>query len=277
MKTDIFNLQIIAIKDILAHEEYDEKRALPLITRLKDEKYLANPILVAPLNGGKFLQLDGMNRLSAFKLMGLKSILAQIIEYEDQDKVELSSWLHLIKGDVNQFLDFVKTEAECNVKKGNIFSVGHKYIKEEGLGRICTIVSRKCKVFDVYSNESLGSKVMKLNKMVSFYKTRIIRDVLPANPDGQSVKMVFASHTESDFMVIFPTFTRHQIIEVVKQKLLFPPGITRHIIKRRCLNFNIPVSHFDPKISLEGQNKKLEEMLQRRAFRVYEESTVYFE
>src|SRR3990167_4547707 len=97
MKTDIFHLQIIPIKNILPHEEFDEKRTHPLVSRLRKDGYLANPIIVAALGEGKHLQLDGMNRFSAFKMMKIPTILAQIIDYNDQDIVELSSWAHLFQ------------------------------------------------------------------------------------------------------------------------------------------------------------------------------------
>ena len=78
-------------------------------------------------------------------------------------------------------------------------------------------------------------------------------------------------------MVIFPTFTRHQIVKIVEKKLLFPPGVTRHIIKRRCLNINIPLSIFNKKVSIVKQNAQLETILKNRRFRLYEEPTIYFE
>lgn len=85
MKTDIFHLQIIPLADILVHEEYDQSRTLPLIERLKYDSFIANPIIVASIGEGKYLQLDGVNRYTAFKRLGLSSILAQIINYIARD------------------------------------------------------------------------------------------------------------------------------------------------------------------------------------------------
>lgn len=277
MKTDIFNLQIIPISEILVHEVYDQSRALPLVKRLKKEQVMVNPIIVAQIDGRKYLQLDGMNRFSAFKMLGMKSILCQIIDYNDQESVELSSWSHLFHDKDQDFIEEVKKIEGLTVKDGEAENVGHRYIKEEGLGRLCTFCSRKGKVYIVSTNGKLPEKVEKLNNLVSLYEDRIIRDVLPPRPAQGDLELLFMEHSSTDMMVVFPTFTRHQIVETVKNGKLFPAGITRHIIRRRCLNVNIPLSIFDNNKTVMDQNKKFENYLSLRNFRLYEEPTVYFE
>jgi len=277
MNTDVFQLQIIPVSDILPHEEFDEKRALPLVEKLKKEKELVNPILVATLDNGKYLQLDGMNRLSAFKMMGIHTILAQIIDYNNQDSVELASWLHLFKSDLDKFLEFVTSVEGLSLETADIDRVGNRYIREDGTARLCTIVARKGDVRLVVSDGNLYDKIEKMNKIVSYYRNQITRDVLPHSSRLEYIRLVFSEHPEANLMVIFPTFTRHQIIDVVNHGKLLPAGITRHVIHRRCLNVKVPLSLFDSKQNLDGQNKTFEHLLYNRSFRVYEEPTVYFE
>ncbi len=277
MKTKIFQLKIIPIADILCHEEYDTSRAGPLVSRLKKEGVLVNPIIVAALGDKKYLQLDGMNRLEAFKMIGCKNILAQVIDYNDQDSVELSSWCHLFPLPTDKYVMCLDSIAGINIRKGEAENVGHRYIKEEGLGRICTVISKKFDVYLISTNGKLLDKIAKLNQIVSCYKNCIIRDVLPSEPTLVGLPLLFKEHPEANTMVVFPTFTRHQIVKVVKKGGLFPAGVTRHLIKRRCLNVNIPISVFDNKKDLQEQNKELEEFLSKRPYRVYEEPTVFFE
>lgn len=276
MKNNVFHLQIVPIKDVLPHEEYDQNRAKPLITRLKQEKHLVNPIIVATLDNGKFLQLDGMNRFSAFKMMKIPTILAQIIDYNDQDVVELSSWTHLFHIEHEKFF-LCATDMQMTVKKGNIDNVGHRYIREEGQSRLCTVVTRKKEVYLIYTNGTLFDKINKLNKLVDCYKDRIFRDVLVQTPGVGDIELLFQERSSANMMMIFPTFTRHQIVDVVKHGQLFPSGVTRHIIKRRCLNVRMPMSFFENGGSLKQQNIELEKMLTNKAFRLYEEPTIYFE
>ncbi len=277
MKTDIFHLQIIPIKDILVHEEFDKSRAFPLVESLKIDKIIANPIIVAAVDGKKYLQLDGMNRFSAFKMLKFTSILCQIIDYNDQETVELSSWSHLFAGKKQKFLTYIKSLNNISIKRGRAKDISHRYIKEEGLGRLCTIYFSPGEVYLIYCSGNLLNKIEFLNKIVSFYKENIVRDVLPSNPNESNIDILFQEHIETNTLVVFPTFTRHQIVEVVKKGKLLPAGISRHIIKRRCLNVNLPISFFTDFKSIRVQNEKLEENLASRKFRIYEEPTIYFE
>lgn len=277
MKTDIFHLQIVPLSDILVHEEFDDSRAYPLMERLKKDQFLANPIIVAGIEGGKFLQLDGMNRYSAFKMLGITSILTQIIDYNDQEEVELSSWSHLFGEDEEKLIRALSEMKDIKVRKGKMEDVGHRYVKEEGMARLCTIVTYDGAVYLLASSGDLVSKIDQLNKIVSLYDKKIVRDVLPPHPNSTDLKMLFEEHPDTSMMVVFPTFTRHQIVEVVRKGKLFPPGITRHIIKRRCLAVNAPLSLFNREKNIAEQNKIFEDMLGKRKFRLYEEPTIYFE
>ncbi|MCL4339335.1 ParB N-terminal domain-containing protein [Patescibacteria group bacterium] len=277
MKTDIFHIQIVPLEDIMPHEEFDESRAWPLVRRLKEEKFLANPIIVASLSGEKYLQLDGMNRYSAFKLLKLPSIACQIIDYNDQESVELSSWVHLFRGQKDDFLKYIDNDKDFSVRQGKAENVGHRYIKEEGIGRLCTLCTRDGEVYLISTNGKLWEKVEKLNRLVDYYKNKITRDVLPVNTNWADIKLLFAEHPEADLMMVFPTFTRHQIVDVVNRKQLFPTGVSRHIIKRRCLNVKVPLSIFEKNSSIEKQNEELEKLFSKRPFRLYEEPTIYFE
>lgn len=276
MKTKIFNLRIVPLSSIVPHEEYDQIRAFPLIERLKKDQVLVNPIIVTPLADGKYLQLDGMNRFSAFKMMKLSSILAQIVDYNDQENVELSSWIHIFETDKNGFLEFLKKKVKVNIQPGSIENIGHRYIKEIGPGRLCTLYCSD-EVYLLSSGGMLVDKIEKLNSMVSYYNKKIIRDILPPNPSRENLETVFIEHPETNMVVVFPTFTRHQIVEMVEAKCLFPPGVTRHIIRRRCLEVNAPLSLFNDTKTIVKQNEELEKLLSERSFRIYEEPTIYFE
>ena len=108
MKTDRFQLEVVPIKNILVHEELDPSNSKELVEFLTKSQTLSNPIIVAPLGGGKYLQLDGMNRIYSFKTLGIKTISAQVVDYNNQEEIELSSWLHIFNGDIEKFLNSVK-------------------------------------------------------------------------------------------------------------------------------------------------------------------------
>ena len=125
--------------------------------------------------------------------------------------------------------------------------MGNRYLKEEGTARLCTIVCKEGDVKLVVTSGDLFEKIEKLNKIVSFYSDRITRDVLPRFSRMEQLKLLFSEHPQKNILMVFPTFTRHQIIKVVAQKKLIPAGISRHLFNRRCLNVRVPLSLFDEK------------------------------
>src|SRR3989344_3614405 len=217
MKTGIFQLQVVPLKDILPHEKFDDNRALPLADKLKADGLLANPIIVARLEHGKFGQLDGMNRLSAFRMMKIPGILAQIIDYQDLENVELGSWVHLFSGKIENMRDHLKKVDGLIVKEGKMDQVRNRYIQSEGLDRLCTLVDKHKNVITVAYNGNLLEKIIRLNDIVAFYANRIERGVLPANAAREDIGFMFKEHPSCEIMSVFPTFARHQIIKVVRQ------------------------------------------------------------
>ena len=276
MKTNIFQIQIVPVEKVLPHEYHDQSRSEPLMKKIRKDGVYTNPIIVTPFGNGSYLQLDGMNRLYAFKSMKMPFIPAQLIDYNDQESVELSSWLHLFPSSIEKVLSYIRN-CDCLLSRGSFKQIGHRYINEEGTGEICTIVDKSFNVYSVSSDGVLPEKIAKLKKIVDFYKGNITRDVLPSTPGQTSLELLFEEHSKSSCMAIFPTFTRHQIIQIVQNGDLFPSGVTRHIIKRRCLNLNIPLSFFTSGRSIEKLNEELDIMLSQKQFRVYEEPTLYFE
>jgi hypothetical protein len=277
MKTDHYHLQIVPLNNIIVHEHFDTSRTNPLIKNIKKDAQLTNPVIVASLGKDRFLELDGMNRISAFKKMGYKNILVQIVDYNDQQNVDLSSWVHLFKYDSKQFIETVSRIPGITVKPGIMENIGHRYIKEKGLGRLCTLCSRTGKVYLVSTSGDLVDKIKKLNEIVSLYKAGITRDVLLPYLNMGDLRFIFNQHPKVTMMLVFPTFTRHQVIKMVEKGGLFPAGLTRHIIGRRCLNVNLSLKVLDNKNSLEKQNQLLEADLRKRSYRIFEEHVVYFE
>jgi hypothetical protein len=239
MKTDRFHLEIIPIKNILIHEEFDPTRSSNLIKKLKKSNLLTEPIIVASLGNNQYLQLDGMNRLNCFKQLGLKNILAQIVDYNNQEEIELSSWIHLFNARKVDFFQHIKRDKNLIIKKANIDQIGPLYIKENDFGRLVTIVDKKEGSFLVMTAGNFVDKIKRMSYIVSFYENRINRSILPFHITSRNIRLFFYEHPHLNFyenpntnlMVVFPNFTPQQIIEIVKAGALVPAGVTRHLVK----------------------------------------------
>lgn len=277
MKTDRFQLEVIPIENILVHEELDPSNSKELVEFLTKSQTLSNPIIVAPLGGGKYLQLDGMNRIHSFKMLGIKTISAQVVDYNDQEEIELSSWLHIFNGNIDKFLKFVKQDKTMMVSQGKMSQVGHRYIKEEDFGRLCTVVTNKKEVFFISTGGNFQEKIKRMNHVVSFYKNDLSRGPIPYTLNHDNVKVFFKQYPNDNIIVIFPTFTPQQIVESAKSGVLLPTGVTRHLVKCRVLNINLPLSLFKTSKSLKEQNEEQDRILLKKRSRLYEEATINFE
>lgn len=285
MKTDRFHLEVLPIENIFVHEEFDPRRSADLIAKLKKGKIFTDPIIVAPFDTDKYIELDGMNRLNCFKKLGIKTILCQIVDYTNQEQVILSSWIHLFKAKREDFFNHIKKDKNLIIKKADIEELGPHYIKEDGFARLITIIDKKEGAYIVFTGGNFIDKINRMKYIVSYYKENINRAILPFPLTSRNIKLFFCEHPDLNFyehpnanlMIVFPNFTPHQIIKLVEKNVLLPAGITRHLIKYRCLNIDLPLDFFDNKKTLEQLNKEFDQFILKKNIRIYEEATVHFE
>ncbi|OGG21316.1 hypothetical protein A3D03_00570 [Candidatus Gottesmanbacteria bacterium RIFCSPHIGHO2_02_FULL_40_13] len=276
-KTKYFHLKIIDLDKILPHEEYDAGRAEPLVENLKKIQTLLNPILVTHLEGDRYVQLDGMNRFTAIKLMKIPSILTQVLDYNDQASVDLSTWSHFHKISKDDFLEGVSKISNLSYKEVGEKYLKRRYISDEGEGFLCALAFRDGSIYRVSADGKLTDKVTLLNKIVDLYKQDITREVIEDDVDLEDITGLYENQKEMKTLVIFPTFTRHQILNIVKNGQLFPGGVTRFIVRPRCLDVRYPLEYLKGNADETVKNALLENYLAQKTFRIYEESTVYFE
>lgn len=273
-----FHLKIIDVKNIIPHEEFDDSRANGLIEKIKKTQLFINPILVAHVDGEKYMQIDGMNRYFAIKKLGIKSILAQVVDYNDINAVDVSTWCHLNKLSKKEFL-----EKLTEIKKITFSEVGYKYlrrrfIRNKGSGYLCTVVFDDGSVYRIATSGNLADKINVLKKIITIYKSHIKRDILPDDANSIDTEQLFKKHIQFSTLLIFPSFTRDQIIDAAVYKhVLFPCGITRFIIQNRCLDVDLPLDHLQSRKSAAAKNVLLEKYLEHKRYRIYVERTVYFE
>ncbi len=286
MRTDQFHLEIVPIKNILIHEEFDPSRSDDLVKKFKKNNTLIDPIIVASLGDNKYLQLDGMNRMHCFKTLGIKTILCQIVDYNNQEVVKLSSWVHLFQAKREEFSRYVQKNKSLKIQPAEPDDIGPRYIKEKDFGRLVTVIDKSDGAFLISTGGSFINKVKRLNNIVSFYQNNITREILPFDLTRRNIRLFFCENPhllnfyenpKTNLMVIFPNFTPQQVIEVVRAGGLFPTGVTRHLISGRCLGINIPLSYFDNSRSLSVQNQQLDIFLSKKKVRAYEESIINFE
>ena len=215
MRTDQFHLEIVPIKNILIHEEFDPSRSDDLVKKFKKNNTLIDPIIVASLGDNKYLQLDGMNRMHWFKTLGIKTILCQIVDYNNQEVVKLSSWVHLFQAKREEFSRYVQKNKSLKIQPAEPDDIGPRYIKEKDFGRLVTVIDKSDGAFLISTGGSFINKVKRLNNIVSFYQNNITREILPFDLTRRNIRLFFCENPhllnfyenpKTNLMVIFPNF-----------------------------------------------------------------------
>lgn len=269
------DLKILPLGSLVLHEQHDGQRSAPLLARLAADGVLLNPPVVAPIPGGsQYVVLDGANRVTALTEMGMPHIVAQVVDYEDEE-LTLDTWYHLVSGlrreEFHQSIDSLSAVA---LVEADLFSARASLARREALAYV---VYANGDVFTLHGQGDLHGRTARLNDVVDVYKTR--GRIYRANTD--QVERLLPYHEAVTVLVVFPRYQPAEIIELARVGARLPAGITRHLIPCRALRLNMPLSVLRDERSLEAKNAYLQDWLKgkmsSRQARFYQESTYMFD
>ena len=283
-------LKIVPVEDIVIHEHFDKTRSPRLAKIIEEAGVLQDPPIVARLEGGKYVHLDGANRITVFQeedLLNCQHILVQIVDYFDPESVKLSAWCHLTQQDKDSFLSRLQSKG---LKPLPMDRDAARALVSEGEGGLCCLFFRDGDVFGVRSDGDFESRVELLNEVVSTYEGRIERDSLkPEQGEWErQINSLFEKHNDCNIIIAFPRFTPQQVVQIAtglatgenrENAVKMPPGVTRHVVvEGRALRINFPLSVLKAEgISLETKNELLKEFLRKKKPRRYEEPTFMYD
>jgi hypothetical protein len=273
--TELPEIKILPTEKLLPHENCDPRRVEKLSQRLLEEGLLKNPPVIANIpNSDLFVVLDGANRVTTFKTLGIPHIVAQLVNYGNPG-VSLDTWYHVVSGmerdffwDSIQELEGIRTEvstleeAREKIKTG---AIEIYFVDDNG-------------IHVVISEEDLLKldKVSLLNRIVDIYRGK--SDIFRASNDIWEIQKPF--YPEITSLIIFPRLEPVNIMEAARSTEKIPSGITRHIIPARALNINIPIGILMADWSFDKKKLWMDEWMMERmsanAIRYYAESTFSF-
>jgi len=285
MLKNLFELKFVHLEDLLFHETCDFKRTQKLAEEIKRDGHLKNPVIVGSIKDGdgeksndekaeKLLVLDGVNRVSALKLLNIRDVLIQIVDYEDK-KVRLSFWNHLI-------FDAQKEEIIKKIKDLNLeVSFCPFNWRKEALGRPKTIsyfVFRDMNGFVVNDgNFAPEDRVKKLYRLIATYNGR--SEICYLDSENHLFS-VFEHLKNSSAINLISGFTKKDILDLVKKGILLPFGVTRFIVPQRVLGLEVSCSVLSAHAPLSEKNLFLNELLAYRIktkkAKFYQESVTLF-
>jgi len=269
------DLRVVPVADLLLHEQHDTQRSEPLLQRLRTDGVLKNPPIVAPIRGERrYVVLDGANRVTAVLAMGIADIAVQVVDYEDPELI-LDTWHHLVKGiGAERFKAMLRKVRGVEIESADPVHARAQLARREILafveyvhGEVCTLSALG----------DLHQRTQRLNEIVNLYKVhgRIFR----ANTDD--LPSLLPYYDDVAALVVFPRFAPAEIIDLARVGAHLPAGITRHLIPRRALRINLPLTMLSSAASVPEKNAWLIDWMKQKvagkSARFYQESTFLFD
>lgn len=274
---DLPQLRIVPADSLQPHEYVDEERLGPLVRALKLDGVLRNPPIVMPVTGHSagFVVLDGANRTTAFRQMGLSSVLVQVVHADDSD-LRVETWNHAV-------LSLAPDELLRRMESVEGIAVAPTEIEKASFDMhtgeaLCYVALPDGSVWQVTSRPTrFQERVAQLGQLAATYsrigkieRTSVIRC------DGLE-----EIYPDLAGLVVFPRFDVGQVVAVAADGLLFPPGLTRFVISPRALRINYPLERLASKASIEEKQAELEDWIRQaiaqRVVRYYAEATFLFD
>lgn len=277
MEATELKLSIVALEHVVLHEEIEHKRVDKLMERLRTERVLKNPPMVAQVNDNgtpRYVVLDGASRSSALRQLNIPDILVQIVDYHSP-QVKLDSWHHLL-------LDI--TPAGLRRELDEVSCVSMVEMDEEQARR--ELDERKILAYLKFTDgrsaglrcsDDLAEQARALNEVVRSYEAKVeLYRVSSTN-----LEQLVADPKRLAAVMVFPRYTPDEIIQLALSGARVPMGITRHIIPGRALRVNLPLDILESNQSLSDKNQWLDAWLQEkmknRNVRYYQEPVFLFD
>ncbi len=221
-------LRIVPSASLLLHEECDPGRVERLARVLVADGVLRNPPIVAHLDGGMYVVLDGANRVTVLRQAGFPDQLVQVVDYADP-AVVLDVWSHLLRDDGvlvgSQGPPFLawRPMPEEDVRAGLA-----------GGDLACGIIAAGG-AFGLPSDTGLAGRVRALGEVVTRYRGRV-----PIfRVQGSHLGDLEHEYGPAAALVIFPRFTKQDIGTIARLPVRLPTGISRHVVPQRALRVNL--------------------------------------
>ncbi len=232
------NLQLVPTDKVRFHEHPERNRTLRLMERVKKERFLRNPPIVADMGDGDYLLLDGANRVSAFRELEYSHIPVQVVDYGDE-RVQLKGWHHLL---VNG------RGLELRSQYGQLAQVKLEEVPQARLSHYlelrmvyAVLVDESARCWGLFSSGSgadinMHERIAVMEKVVAAYEgqSKLERIKLA---DFSLLPEVLRSVEHQ--LCLFPVLAKNELLQLARENVMIPTGLTRHLIPGRTLGLNL--------------------------------------
>lgn len=265
-------LVLVALDRCVLHEVVDAERVERLEAVLRDEDMLRNPPIVARYAGSdRLLVLDGATRITVLRLLGLGVAPVQIVNYADP-RIELHTWAHLLHdANIHSLLRSLRAIKGLGV---STISGGAPSPRFEA-GELAALLAPDGQAWMLQAEGDLADSARLLQATFECYTSRATIKRLP-----QDDTLLAERLPAGTIAVLFPRYTKLDLLELSRAGAVLPAGITRHVIPGRALRLNVPLAELRSG-AVEAQARWFETWLSQRIAsghaRLYVEPTWLFD
>jgi hypothetical protein len=256
-------IKIVALNKILVHERVMSRAVHNLCKFLEEAGIQKNPIVVHKVKN-RYIVLDGMHRVEAFRSMWYRDIMVYEVDYFNEE-IKLAGWDGVIFGKMNygEMLQELFTRTWAVRKEGRRVNL-QKLVKDKkvlfGLrdrsGQYA-VTLKKQRPENLPHNQYLDAAVSAVQRIENYLdiKNRKIQYVpeTASDPSFQTLR--------ADALLYRPVYTKADIIHRTLTGKVFPRKSTRHIIPSRPLRVDINLIILKEKMDLKAKNKLLQSHL----------------
>lgn len=263
------DLRIVPSSQIFLHEDGDPGRVERLGVRLRGDGILRNPPIVAPMPAGGYVVLDGANRTSALDALGVRAIPVQVVPYDDEG-VRLEVWRHFLIDAAG-----LAGRLEAAALAVRPVSASDAVATPGERGAACSLVTAGG-TFDVLL-EGGRPLAATLSRVVDAYRgaAKIYRVLT------HDLSTLAREYGAGGTVVVFPPFTKADILQIAQAPAKLPTGITRHVISGRALRVNVPLETLRADGGIEEKNRWLGDLIRQKLLdnqiRYYPEASFLFD
>ena len=260
---------------LVLHEDADRARVRRLVEAFRRDGVLRNPPVVGAIQGGtdgRLVVLDGANRVTALREIGLPHIAVHVVDY-GAPEISVSTWTHYVVGEAPSLRERIEAYPGIGVAPVVTLDEARRRLVR-GTGLAALLDARGALV--VGPDLDVLAHPRGLREFIALY-SEAGRYFRVAGGELEELSAEYGLGTE----VVFRPFAKDDILRFVTRGERLPAGITRHVIPGRVLHLNVPLAWLQGAESLSAKQTRLDQFVEERwrahGVRYYAESIYLFD
>lgn len=263
-------LHMLALEDVVLHEDPDMERVTRLVDRFSADGVLKNPPVVGRSSGHRPIVLDGANRVTALRKLDYSHVLVQVLDLSDPG-LQLESWHHAV-----EHVQAEELLTRAAAVGGVTLVEGEKpHISDPSVLARMRFPGRD--TVTLRGAADLLERVRQLHEITRVYHRFSNFDRVSYS----GMEHLVRNYRDFTALVSFRRFTIPDLQAITASQRTVPSGITRILLPKRALRFNLQLEILRAGLSLEEKEVWLQQTIREKvvdkAIRFYREPTFFFD